>query len=130
MRYSFLLFLLAVFFPSASFAKWVEIGYNSDLKVTVYLDDVMPKKIQKKLQTKILYNFLSSSYEGNIKHKSEIETVGIYCNSKGFTLDNVVWLSDSMGLGGIVWETKNNALQAIEAKTVYEAVYIKVCNLK
>jgi len=128
--YSFPLFLLAFLFSNACFAQWVEIGYNSDLNVIVYLDDARPIKIHNKLQSKILYNYISFSFDRNIKHKSEIETVGFYCGSKAFTLDNVEWLSGSMGSGAIVWETKNTVKQATESKSVYEAAYIKACNLK
>jgi hypothetical protein len=109
--------------PSFSFAKWVEIGRNDQVGMTVSYESESRAKVGEYSQIKVLYNFSSPQADYKILHSSEVEIVTFDCKRRKLRLDEVLWYRDRFAKGAQVWQTKNLEWQSLERGSSYESLF-------
>lgn len=120
--------LISSLSSSLSFAKWVEIGRNDQVGMTVSYEDEAKIKTGELSQIKVLYNFTSRNKDFNILHSSEIEFVTFDCKKQKLRLDEVRWYRERFAKGAQVWQTKNLEWQNLEKGSSYASLFGQACS--
>jgi len=106
--------------------NWNLLGNNMFLKVNVYYKNEHQKTGQFPTAY-ILYSYHEKNRDQGIPHRSEIENVQIDCDKSRVKLLDVKWHSKNMGVGPVVFNTKNLNWQNFEVGTVYNDVKSEIC---
>jgi hypothetical protein len=115
--------LFTFLIAGSSFAKWVEIGRNDQVGMTVSYENESIAKTGELSQMKVLYNFSSPNADYKILHSSEVEVVTFDCKRRKLRLDDVRWYRDRFARGAQVWQTKNLEWQSLERGSSYESLF-------
>jgi hypothetical protein len=131
MKYVYLywVFFLSVSSSQGAFcAQWQNLGFNQDLKLTIFYEVSPVKKSSNAVLARVLYNYDQPSIDLKIRHFSELETLQFDCKKFQFQLQSVDWYDAPMGQGAVVWHTQNLETQTVPpAGTAYDKVFRIAC---
>ncbi len=124
---AFFLLICLSFTTLLSHAAWVEIGWNKEEKVRIFIDlDAILHGKNTKI-VKALYDFETPNHQFNKTHLSEVELIEVDCRQRRFRLPQISWYSKNKAGGSTVLTTLNADWQMSESHSAYEEIMSRVC---
>lgn len=121
------IFALITSLPALSFGSWIELGYNQEMGVTVYIDPHVRQSRSDRKLARTMFDFQAVNHEFKKPHLSEIEGNEFDCKNNLVRSPEILWYSAHKGTGKVIWQTKNLDWQPVPPGSAYWEIMRQAC---